>query len=363
MKILVLTRYDRLGASSRIRYFQYFPYLETQGIDVTVSFFLDNEYLKRFFAGGRRNFAAIMAAYGRRLRSLLKARSFDLLWIEKEVLPWLPAWAEWWLVHQDIPYVVDYDDALFHRYDQHVSPVVRTLLSRKIDAVMRRADLVIVGNDYLAAHAHQAGAHRVKYLPSVVDLARYKAAPQPLNQTFTIGWIGSPVTAKYLGLVRDALAAVCGDGGTRVVLIGSGETRLEGVSVEVRPWSEDTEVAELQDVDVGIMPLPDQPWERGKSGYKLIQYMACARPVVASPVGMNRQIVENGVNGFLAMSIEEWTRALRTLRDDSNLRARMGRVGRRKIEREYCLQITAPKLCSLLRSVSERRHGFRMSES
>jgi len=274
-----------------------------------------------------------------------------VLWIEYELLPWLPAWAEGLLGGFGLPYLVDYDDAVFHRYDLHRSGLVRTILGKKIDAIMRKATLVTVGNDYLADRAHRAGAKRVEHLPTVVDLKRYHTAPGTGNSVYTIGWIGSPTTAPYLRLVRPALAEVCGKHGGRLVVVGGPpEMALDGVLTIGRPWSEETEVAEVQRFDVGILPLPDEPWERGKCGYKLIQYMACGRPVVASPVGVNRQIVEQGTNGFLASTISEWIKALGALRD-SPLRERMGRAGRAKVERNFSVQVTAPRLAALLLSL------------
>lgn len=353
MRVLLLSRYGRLAASSRIRSYQYIPYLEARGVNVTVSPLLGDGYVRDLYAGRRKRVGAILEAYLRRLGHLLKSHHFDLLWIEKELLPWLPAWGEMVLEHRGIPYVVDYDDAVFHRYDLHPKSLVRSLLGRKIDAVMRRAALVVVGNDYLADRAMRAGAKRVEYLPSVVDLDRYRVAPRIQDGVFTVGWIGSPGTSRYLSVVRSALAQVLKNSGARLVLVGSGKVQLEGVPVVTRPWSEATEVTDIQSFDVGVMPLPDEPWERGKSGYKLIQYMACSLPVVASPVGVNQQIIEDGVNGFLADSPAEWAHALLSLRDNPDLRTRMGRAGRLKVEAEYCLQATGPRLVSLLRRVVE----------
>ena len=119
---------------------------------------------------------------------------------------------------------------------------------------------------------------------------------------------------------------------------------LPAVPTEHVPWTEAAEVAAIAEFDVGIMPLADEPWERGKCGYKLIQYMACGLPVVASPVGVNRQIVEHGVNGFLAETPTQWDEALRTLLADPALRQRMGQAGRQKVERQFSLQVTGPKV-------------------
>jgi len=353
MKVLLLSRYGYLGASSRVRFYQYLPYFRNQGIHVTMSNLLENDYLVDLYGGGRMRLSAIIRAYIRRLRYLLKSSRFNLLWVEYEILPWLPAWGETMLACMGIPYVVDYDDAVFHRYNMHPRHMVRTLLGDKIDIVMRRAALVIVGNDYLGDYAYKAGAKRVEHIPSVVDLDRYNSTMKQEDPVFTIGWIGSPATAKYLDIVHPALAEVCKKGSARLVLVGSGQFELDGVPAEIHPWSEETEVAEIQDFDVGIMPMPDEAWARGKCGYKLIQYMASARPVIASPVGVAREIVEDGRNGFFATTTTDWVNALSILRNKPGLREEMGKAGRKKVETHYCMQITAPRLASLLRSVTD----------
>jgi glycosyltransferase involved in cell wall biosynthesis len=351
MKLLLLSRYSYLGASSRIRNYQYLPYLDAHGFCITVAPLLDDEYLKILYSHGRIHWGRIFNIYCKRLRYLLTSRSYDLIWIEKELFPFTPAWAEVLLSCMNIPYVVEYDDAVFHRYDMHSNKSVRFLLGRKIDTVMRRSAMVIVGNDYLAERARHAGAARVEYMPSVIDLEQYPVTSQRRNHIFTVGWIGTPVTAQYLHFVSSALAEVCQSGNGRLVLVGSGKIELDRVPIEIRPWSEKTETVDIQSFDVGIMPLPDEPWERGKCGFKLIQYMACIKPVVASPVGTNKKIVEEGINGFLASSREDWVNALNALRVDHDLRDRMGRAGRKKVEANYCVQVTAPRLAKLLHSV------------
>lgn len=348
MHVLLLARYGPLGSASRVRFYQYLPYLQAHGLKITVCPLLADEYVQNLYTGKRQSLTFLVRAYFNRLRALLTSQKFDLIWLEKEALPWLPAWFENTLAH--IPVVVDYDDAVFHRYDLHANRLVRALLGKKIDGVMRHAALVIAGNDYLAARAKQAGARRIEILPSIVDTTRYQPANQPSTSPFTIGWIGAPVTAPYLHAVQPALAEICANGAARVVLVGSGNINLPGVPLEIRPWTEATEVADIQTFDVGIMPLPDEPFERGKCGYKLIQCMACALPVIASPVGVNQQIVEPGVNGFLATTPEEWTTALQTLRTSATLRAQMGLAGREKVEQFYSLQANAPKLLKLLTS-------------
>lgn len=353
MNVLLLSRYGRLGASSRIRSYQYLPHLESQGIHVTVAPFFEDKYIENLYAGRGRGLDLVLEAYLRRLRAVFQSAKFDLVWVEYETFPWMPACFELLLSILHTPYVVDFDDAVFHRYDLHPNYFVRMFLGRKIDHVMRRAAAVIVGNDYLLARARRAGAKSVVYLPSVVDLKRYAEVKEVNNDVFTIGWIGSPATVRYLQLIQPSLFELCKGGNARLIVAGGANVEIEGVPVVRRPWSEETEVAEIRAFDVGIMPLPDEPWERGKCGYKLIQYMACGRPVVASPVGANLKIVEDGVSGFLAATPSEWVRALTALREDRLLRERMGRAGRRRVETEFSLQVTAPRLVDLLRTVAK----------
>jgi glycosyltransferase involved in cell wall biosynthesis len=217
---------------------------------------------------------------------------------------------------------------------------------------MRKALLVTVGNDYLGARARNAGARRVEVLPSVVDLDRYEFPSSPDHETFTIGWMGSPTTAPYLRLISPALRELCTKREVRVVLVGSGRVNLEGVPVEIRSWTEDGEVADIQSFHVGVMPMPDEPWTKGKCGYKLVQYMACGLPVVASPVGANRDIVEHGVTGFLAKDMQEWIAFLEVLQNSPTLRRQMGQAGRKKVQWRYCIEVTAPRLESLLKSAA-----------
>ena len=356
MNVLLLSRYSFLGASSRYRFYQFVPHLEKKGISITAISLLNDEYIITLYKKRKMNWINIFYAYGKRFFFLFKnARRYELLWIEKELFPGLPAWVEKGLAYFNIPYIVDYDDAIFHNYDMNPKLLVRLLLRNKIDTVMRNANLVIAGNDYLMERAVYAGAERIEKLPTVIDLQRYSLAPPPNNECFIIGWIGSPSTARYLQLIRPALAAVCANRRARVVLVGSGEIELADVPVEIRKWSEDTEVSNLKSFDVGIMPLQDSQWENGKCGFKLIQYMGCGRPVVGSSVGVNKKIIQQGVNGFQATTNEEWIEALETLCDNVDLRNNMGRAGRTMVEQEYCLQVVAPKLVNLMLSFTRSR--------
>jgi glycosyltransferase involved in cell wall biosynthesis len=354
LSALFLTRYGRTGASSRYRFTQYQQALAARGIDSTFNSLLDDDYLIGRYTSGRGKLARFAKGFLRRLGVLARARRYDVLVIEGELVPYFPAALERLLAVAGVPYVVDYDDAIFHYYDLSPRPLVRRFLGGKIATVMRHARCVVAGNDYLAEYARRAGAPRVEILPTVVDLDRYSLAPRSDRpaQPFTIGWIGSPLSSRYLAGVAPALARACEDGPTRVILIGAGDVALPGVHAERLRWSEATEVDDMRRFDVGIMPMPDEPWARGKCGLKLIQYMACGLPVVASPVGVNVQIVEPGINGFLARADDEWVEAFRTLRTRPTLGGEMGQTGRRKIEEQFSLAVAGPLLASILRGAA-----------
>lgn len=350
MNVLILSRYGRLGASSRMRSYQYITFLEADGIRVTVAPLFSDAYV-RGLQKNKKSFTEAVRAYVGRIRALLSSRKFDLLWIEKETLPWVPAWFEKMLLPSSVPYVLDYDDAVFHYYDEHRNPCVRALLAGKHPALMQGAALVVAGNAYLAEFARRAGALNVEVLPTVIDLARYPASTlKGFNDGMPpcVGWIGQRITASFLIPYASLFERLTSAGLARFSAIGIDAQAL-GLSMTSIPWTEQTEVASIANFDIGIMPLLDASFERGKCGYKLIQYMACGLPVVASPVGVNRQIVEHGVNGFLAETPEQWEQALQTLLADADLRQRMGQAGRKKVEQRYCIQATGPRLAALLR--------------
>lgn len=350
MNVLLLSKYGHLGASSRLRSYQFLPFLESRGINITVSPLLGDDYVARLY-WSKTSVTVIISAYLKRITSLLLARRFDLIWFEKELLPWLPAWFELNFLPHRIPLVVDYDDAIFHNYDQNRLGIVRAFLGQKIDRIMKRADIVIVGNDYLSERAFSAGARRVEYLPTVIDMERYEVIPAVIQKPVTVGWIGTPWSLRYLSLIEPVMTQISSAGLARFVVVGANEKQIGNLPVEVRPWSEGTEVSEIQQFDIGIMPLPDEPFERGKCGYKLIQYMACGVPVVASPVGVNLTLVRDGVDGFHAAELANWHEALHRLCVDASLRHRMGASGRARVEVEYSLDVAAPRLEAMLRSV------------
>ena len=351
IKVLALTRYGTLGASSRMRLYQYIPFLNQEGIELEVQSFFSDGNLRNKYSNGKYKFTELLDNYSSRIITLYKAKKFDLLFIEKEALPWLPSSFELKLL-KEIPYVLDYDDAWFHNYDMHRFKLIRRLLGNRLDKLMANATLVIGGNQYLAQRAKSANANWVEVLPTVINLQRYPQIELKNKQLIpTVVWIGSPSTVKYLETIEKSLKQLAKKVEFKLRVIGA-EFNLPELIVEFMSWTEATEVENIASADIGIMPLVDSPWEQGKCGYKLIQYMACGLPVVASPIGVNNDIVEDGINGYLADNELLWFERLEILLLDSDLRKEMGLKGREKVEQNYTLQVTAPKLAIWLKEAA-----------
>ena len=220
---------------------------------------------------------------------------------------------------------------------------------------MATSALVMTGNNYLADYAQRFEGSKIETVPTVVDLNQYGVDPKVRDvNSLYVGWIGTPETwqafAKPIHNVLDPLLA---EQGALFRAVGAGMQPETSGTLEILPWTEDTEVSLIQSMDIGVMPLPDTAWARGKCGYKIIQYMACGLPIVASPVGVNSDIVEHGVNGFLAETDEEWRSAIETLLADADLRRRMGTAGRKKVEEHYSLQVWGPRVAQMLHRVAE----------
>jgi glycosyltransferase involved in cell wall biosynthesis len=353
MRIGLLTKYGNLAASTRQRFLQYRPYLESAGFELISRPLLDDAYLTTLYAAGRRDSLHVAAKFVDRISWLLSRPQVDLIWLHCELLPFLPGVAECLVRWPRKPVIFDYDDAIFHNYDQSPRLLIRTLLGEKLRSTLKMADLAMCGNDYLESYARQSCA-RTEIVPTVVDTAHFSPLKSSTENGMPtrVGWIGTPSTWNSYMADRAPLLKEAALESNGLILVMGADQRVESDAIlQSVEWRETEEISFLQKLDIGIMPLADTPWARGKCGYKLIQYMACGLPVIASPVGVNASIVEHGVNGFLASTDDEWRSALRELMTNPGLRHAMGSEGRRKVEREYSLRVWGPRVSNMLRSV------------
>ena len=350
--LLVLSRFDESGAGPRYRIYQYFDSLKKHGISIVTKPLLNSEYLSKLYFSQKRSAWHLFKKYIERMNFLLFNKSkYDLVLMDGELFPFIPYFVE--KLFLPSRYVIDQDDAIFHTYDQSKYLFIRWLLGNKIDKIMKNSAHVIIGNSYVKQRAEKSGAKKVTALPTVLDSNIYKpitTIKQQENQ-IVIGWVGSPTTAWSLSLIKDALANVAKKSNIVLHVIGA-DYKIDGLNIicENWPngWSEEQEIKLINQIDIGIMPLLDAPYQKGKCGFKLIKYMACEKPMIASAVGMNLEIVDHDINGYLASTQAEWEKYLLTLINNPELRDKFGKNGRKKMESEFSLQVTAPVICDIV---------------
>ena len=345
IKVLGLALYGQLAASNRYRIAQYAPGLANLGVDLQVHHLLGDEYLRARFSQSAFPIASVVKAGLSRLLDLWNKNDYEVVMLQCELIPFMPGWLERALIRK--PYLYDLDDAFYLKYRTGRMRWASPLLGRKFDTVMAGAAGVTAGNHVLADYCrrHNANTH---YLATVVDTLRY--LPQTVSRgsnLLTVGWIGSPSTAPYLKELALPLSELGKEGLVRFIVIGGRAPKIPNVSVVEIEWNEHTEIDLVNSFDVGVMPLPDDDWARGKCAFKLIQYMACAVPVIASPVGANVDVVTSEC-GVLASTSQEWVDALRLLRDQPVTRKRMGEAGRARVLEHYSLHKNLPVLAEVI---------------
>jgi glycosyltransferase involved in cell wall biosynthesis len=344
-----------IAPGQRYRIEQWAPYLRDLGIEVTFQPFATPDLNRTLYQRGRwpAKAAGMAAGLLRRFGQALQARRYDAVFLQREGSLVGPAWSER-LLHARQPAIVyDFDDAVYLPY---VSPTNRYLSYLKFPwktrALCRLAGAVIAGNDHLAEYASRYN-DRVFVVPSTVSLREYEARPERAGERLpVVGWTGSHSSVPYLSLVGPSLQELRRRRPFRLLVVGVEHFEIPGVDVECRPWSAASEVRDLWDMDVGIMPLPDEPWARGKCGMKAIQYMGIGIPAVVSPVGANREIVPDGITGFHATTAADWVEKLDLLLTDSGLRQRLGQAARQRVRSLYSAEAQAPRVAEILRQVA-----------
>ena len=351
----------------RYRIEQWAPWCAAAGVDLEFAPFESERLHELLYTEGRyaAKALAVAGACARRAVDIVRARRYDAVFLYREAALLGPAVLERVLGRSGVPMVYDFDDAVFVPYR---SPTNRSLswlkFPGKTAAICRAASVVTAGNEYLADYARRWNSH-VEVVPTTIDLLRYTPAAVVENERPVIGWTGTHSTYQHLDRLQPVLADLAAERDFVLRVIGPAPYRMAGVEVDYRPWRSEREVEDLRGIDVGIMPLPDDPWSRGKCGAKALQYMALGIPAVCSPVGVNIDIVDHGVNGMLAAGDDEWRAALTMLLDDRKERDRLGRAGRVTVETGFSAQVHGPRMAELLRSVARpersvtRRSGVR----
>jgi glycosyltransferase involved in cell wall biosynthesis len=356
LRVLALTPQPKdVSPGQRYRIEQWEPHLSAKGVEIVYSPFATTELSEILYSPGHlsRKLRAMLASYLRQLRAVRGARSFDLVYVFREAALVGPAVLETMVRRTGVPIVFDFDDAVYLRYRSPSNGYLSYLkFPGKTATLCRQASHVMAGNEILAAWASRH-SDRVTVVPTTIDTDRYRPELRHRGQApggpTTIGWTGSHSTRPHLELVVPALRRLAKERPFRLVVIGAPGPEIPGAIVESRPWRSSTEVEDLADIDIGIMPLPDDPWSRGKCGCKALQYMGLAIPAVVSPVGANTKIVRDGANGLWAATEDQWVEALTALASRRELASRLGEAGRRSVEAHYSARIVAGRVVEIFR--------------
>jgi glycosyltransferase involved in cell wall biosynthesis len=365
IKVLALSPIPEEGAGCRFRVAQYVPYLRDAGFDVTISSFYTRDFFRVVYQPGRHvlKAATFLKLAAKRVSELLTVGNYDLVLLYREAIPFGPPVIESMIAARGIPIVYDFDDAIFLPNVSEANKAFAFLKNpSRVARVLRLSQHVIAGNEYLGEYARQHTA-AVTVIPTAVDTSKFVPRSAPSTRSsdeLIVGWIGSPTTYPYLHSLSEVLRAVARHHVFTLKVSGAGQpVRIPGVRVQEVPWSLADEVALFNTCDVGVYPLTDDDWAKGKCGFKAIQCMACGVPVVAAAVGVNREIINDGVNSFLASTPTEWIEKLGRLLSDAELRSRMAVAGRRTIEARYSLQVTAPRVAAVLAAAVGREAAAR----
>jgi glycosyltransferase involved in cell wall biosynthesis len=348
---LVPSIYDT-SPGQRYRIEQWQGGLRQSGVEITFAAFEDKNLNTVLYARKQwlRKGVGIGHAFLRRLSTISQSKSYDLVYVFREASLLGPSVFERLIHFRHVPLVFDFDDAVFLPYRSPSNGWLSLLKApRKTGTICRLASQVMVGNNYLAEYARRFNPN-VTVIPTTIDTEIYRVQPVRNATSPVIGWTGSYSTVQHLDLLRSTLSELARREQFRVRVIGPPDYKLEGVDVEVVPWRSHTEVQDLAAVDIGIMPLPDNPWSRGKCGCKALQYMGLGIPAVCSPVGMNTDLIRDGENGFLANSAEEWMAKLTLLLRSTELRRRLGIAGRKTVEEGFSATSQAPRVYAVFRS-------------
>ncbi len=357
MRILFIAQHrPQRSPSQRFRFEQYLDHFASQGIHYDFSYLIDEEDDKVFYAKGnlRKKAAIVLKSWQRRMKDVKRADTYDIIFVQREAFMTGTTFFERSFANSKAKLVFDFDDSIWLHNVSDANRYLNFLKNpQKTASIIALADHVIAGNEYLAAFA-KGRNHNVSIIPTTIDTESYVPGQRQNDQgPVTIGWSGSITTIQHFNLAEATLKRLKAKYKDRIAIkvIGDANYRNEALDVQGIGWSAATELDDLRSMDIGIMPLPDDEWAQGKCGLKGLQYMALGIPTIMSPVGVNKQIIEDGSNGFLASEEDTWFEKLSLLIDHPELRTRLGEAGRATVEEAYSVKANADKYSSVFEAV------------
>jgi glycosyltransferase involved in cell wall biosynthesis len=337
-------RKDR-APGQRFRFEQYFDILEKNGFECHLSYLLNEEDDNFFYKPGHylKKAAILFRNYKTRANDLRHIQEYDLIFLFREALMTGSLFFEKKLAASGKKIIYDFDDAIWMNDTSKANQLFAWMkYPEKIGQSMKLSTAVFAGNSYLADYARQFNPN-VIIVPTTIDTSEYKRIESEKKDHITIGWSGSLTTIKHFEFALPFLKKIKNRYGdkVRIKVIGDPNYTNKELDIEGVAWSRSSEVRELSSFDIGIMPLPDDPWAKGKCGLKGLQYMALGIATLMSPVGVNTEIIQDGINGFLPSGEEDWFNAISLLIENEELRKRLGDEARRTVEKRYSKEANA----------------------
>jgi glycosyltransferase involved in cell wall biosynthesis len=338
--ILCLHRPNR-SPSQRFRFEQYIEYLSQHGYSFDFSYLLGADDDKIYYASGRiaSKMRIVLKSIFKRLGEVMKAKQYDLVFVQREAFMLGTAFFEK-AIGKKVPMIFDFDDSIWLQTVSEANKKLGFLKdASKTSKIIQHSKLVFAGNEFLAQYARQFN-QRVVIVPTTIDTDIYRSQKTGSNGKVCIGWSGSFTTIEHFETAIPALKRIKEKYSDKVYfkIIGDGKYYCKELETQGLPWKADTEVKDLSEIEIGIMPLPDTEWAKGKCGLKGLQYMALGIPTLMSPVGVNTQIIQNGENGFLPKNEDAWVEYISVLVEDELLRKNVGEAGKRTIENCYSIE-------------------------
>ena len=354
LKILFISPVPVKGAGARFRIAQFMPYFKNRGIDGTISPFYSDRFFDIVYKQGRvpEKIFHFFISILRRVYDLFRSLRYDIVFIYREACPVGPPVFEWVFSHLK-PIIYDFDDAIYLYSTSRANRFVKFLkYPAKVPKIIKLANHIIVCNDFLKKFAIRFNKD-VSVIPTSIDTDIFVNIDKNGEQKKpVIGWIGSHTTAEYLPMLEEVFRKLAKRHKFTLKIVGADtDLSIPGVEVISQPWSLEKEVSDYQNFDIGVYPLEGNEWDLGKTGFKTVVYMSVGVVPVVSNVGSNKEIIKDGVNGFLADTETEWIDKISNLIEAPRLRYGMGKIARDTVIKSYSVKANASKYIDIFKKV------------
>jgi glycosyltransferase involved in cell wall biosynthesis len=346
--------------AQRFRFEQYLGFLKNNGYDYHFSWLISESDDRVFYSPGNifKKTYIFLKSVVKRFNDVFDANDYDIVFIQREAFMTGSVFFEKLFARKNVKLVFDFDDAIWNHDVSDANKKFGWLKdASKTEHIIALSDLVIAGNKYLADYALQWNIN-VSIIPTTIDTDEYQPPSHvhPDNRV-CIGWSGSITTIRYLEYAVPFFIELKKKFGDKIYfkVIGDGNYKNEQLGIQGVPWTKADELKELAEIDIGIMPMPDDEWSKGKCGLKGLQYMALEIATVMSPVGVNSKIIKDGVNGFLASTPDEWVKKISILIEDNEQRHKMAKEGRRTVVNEYSVNAMKHNYLNLLNKLIDKK--------